>query len=601
VQLGYIDWCFIVGYCVVAFGIGIYFSRRASRNIGEFFIAGRKLPWWLAGTSIVATTFAADTPLAVSKLSRADGIYANWFWWSLVMGGMLCVFFYARLWRRARILTDVEFVELRYAGRPASTLRAFMALYHGVLKNCIVMGWVMLAMIKMCDVLLGWPKLTSISVLVFVAFCYTVLSGFWGVVVTDFVQFTMSMIGSVALAGIVVWKLGGPASMVAQIRAAPEFDPKLFHFVPDFSTAAKLALITFVVQISVQWWSQAEGGGYIAQRLFAARNERHSALAALWFSFAHYVLRPWPWIIVGLASLVFFSNADLVDPATGVPDFERVYPMMLARFLPVGLRGLMVASLLAAFMSTMDTHLNWGASYLINDLYKRFIKRDASARHYVNASRAAMFILMCMAALTAWQSETITGAWIYLAKLTAGIGLVTLLRWYWWRVNAWSEISALASSLVIANGNLVARVLDRAGLVPPAFMARIEWLYSSDAYAVLLTVIVAVCTVVWIVVTFLTRPVNDAHLDAFFRRVRPGGWWSPAAARCPDVVRNRANRGWLGWVSGVVCIYSALFGIGYLCLARPLPGAGWLVLAVATGWFMLAQVSSEPETAEEEP
>ncbi len=592
-QLNLVDWCFIVGYCVAAFGIGLYFSKRASRNISEFFIAGRNLPWWIAGTSIVATTFAADTPLAVAKLSRAQGIYGNWLWFGYLMGGMLCVFFYARLWRRAHILTDVEFIELRYSGRPASALRALMAVYSGVLRNCITMGWVMLAMVKICDVLLGWPKLISISVLVFIAFSYTVLSGFWGVVMTDFVQFIMSMTGSIALAVIVVCKLGGPAGMVDRIRAAPEFNPELLHFVPDFATATTLVIITFAVQLSVQWWPYAEGDGYIAQRLFAARNERHSMLAALWFNFAHYVLRPWPWIIVGLASVVYFSSAELVDPATGLTDYERAYPMMLARFLPAGLRGLMVASLLAAFMSTMDTQLNWGASYLVNDLYRRFIRRDASARHYVAASRIAVCILMALAALTAWQSKTITGAWIYLAKLLAGACAVRLLRWYWWRVNAWSEISALAGSLVVTNGNLIARLLDRLGLVPPALMARIEWLYSSDAYAVLFVIIIVTCTAIWLTVTFLTRPVDNVRLEMFYRRVRPGGWWGAVAARCPDVTCEPVYGNWLGWLAGVVCIYSGLFGVGSLCLARPLAGTCLLITAAGAGWFMLSRVSPE--------
>ena len=594
-QLHWIDWLFIVGYCCVAFGIGVYFSKRASRSMNEFFVAGRNLPWWLAGTSIVATTFAADTPLAVCGFARGGGIYANWFWWSALMGGMLCVFFYARLWRRAGVITDIEFIELRYEGRPASALRGFMAIYGGVLQNCIVMGWVMLAMIKICDVMLGWPKVQTIVVLMAIALSYTLLSGFWGVVMTDLLQFVMAMTGSIALAGIVLWKLGGPAGMVQQVRAAPDFQPKVFDFVPDFATAGKLVLITFIVQIAVQWWGGGQGGGYLAQRLFATRSEKDSALAALWFNFAHYVLRPWPWLIVGIASFAFFTNADLFDPAMGKPDFEKAYPLMIAKFLPVGLRGLMVASLLAAFMSTMDTQLNWGASYLINDLYKRFIRRGASERHYVNASRIAMLVLMGLAALTAWQSETISGAWIYLAKLTAGAGLVGLLRWYWWRVNPWSEISALLGSLVIANANLVARLLDWLGLMPEAWMDKINWLYSSEAYAVLFAIIVATCTAIWLAVTYLTQPVSEQHLERFYRRVRPGGWWRPVAVQCPDVPRQPAAHGWLGWFAGVVCIYSGLFGVGYLCLAKTAPGLACLAVSAASGWFMVSQAAAGPK------
>ena len=584
-QLHWVDWIFIAAYCTGALLIGVFFARRAGRNIEEFFLGGRNFKWWLAGTSIVATTFAADTPLAVSKLARTGGIYQNWFWWSALMGGMLCVFFYARLWRRAGVVTDVEFIELRYEGRSAAVLRGFMAVYGGVLQNCVVMGWVILAMAKMCDVLLGWDKLTSIAVLLAITLVYSILSGFWGVVVTDFIQFAMAMTGSIALAGIVLWHMGGPAGMVAQIQATPDFQPRVFHFIPDFRTATRLALLTSVVQISVQWWGGGQGGGYIAQRLFSTSSERDSTLAALWFNFAHYVLRPWPWLIVGLASLVYF-------PSLPGGDAELAYPQMIAKFLPTGLRGLMVASLLAAFMSTMDTHLNWGSSYLINDLYRRFVVRGASPRHYVTASRVGVLILLGLGALAAWQSESITDAWVYLATLTAGAGLVGLLRWYWWRLNAWSEITALTGSFLVANGKLWAKLLDSLGLVEPELMARIEWFYSSDTYAIRLLVIIGVCAVLWLAVTFLTRPVSQAHLEAFFRRVRPGGWWAPVAAQCPDVAPDCARYGWLGWFAGVVCVYTGLFGVGYLCIARPMAGVACLVVSAVSGWFMVSRASS---------
>jgi len=582
-QLNPIDWGFIIGYCVFAFAIGVIFTKRAGKNIDEFFVGGRKFVWWIAGTSIVATTFAADTPLAVSKLARTGGIYTNWFWWSGVMGGIMCVFFYARLWRRARVITDVEFIELRYEGKSASALRGFMAIYTGVLQNCITMGWVILAMTKICDVMLGWPKITSIAVMMVITVAYSVLSGFWGVVLTDLVQFVMSMVGSISLAAIVVCKMGGFGGMVEQVQAAPGFEPKIFHFIPDLATAAKLAVVTFVVQISVQWWGSGQGSGFLAQRLFSTSNERQSALSALWFNFAHYVLRPWPWIIVGLASLVFF-------PELSEGDAERAYPMMIVRFLPTGLRGLMVASLIAAFMSTMDTQMNWGSSYVINDVYKRFIVKDAPPKHYVTASRYSVLLLAALGALTAYNAETITGAWVYLAKLTAGAGVVGLLRWYWWRVNPWSEISALTASFMIANGKLWAKMLNWLGWMPPKLMERIEWLYGEEAYAVCFLVIVVVCTAIWLIVTFLTSPVSDEHLEKFFRRVRPAGWWGPIAQKCPDVNRDDIRYCWLGWLSGVVCIYTGLFGIGHICLARYL--TGWILVAVCivSGLFMISRV-----------
>jgi SSS family solute:Na+ symporter len=313
-------------------------------------------------------------------------------------------------------------------------------------------------------------------------------------------------------------------------------------------------------------------------------------LAALWFNFAHYVLRPWPWIIVGLGSLVFFPPVAGEDPELG-------YPRMMAELLPVGLRGLMVASLLAAFMSTIDTQLNWGASYLVNDLYKRFIRREAPPRHYVNVSRVAMLLLIVLGALTAWNMDSIAGAWIYLMVLTAGAGFVGLLRWYWWRVNAWSEISALTSSLVIANANLVFIALHWLGLLSDRGLERVEWFYSSELYTVRLLMIIIVCTCVWVVVTYLTSPVPRDHLEGFYRRVRPAGWWKPIADACPDVPREHAAWGWAGWVSGVVCIYSGLFGIGYLCLARTLPGLLLLVVSIVTGWFMASRASAEPPQA----
>jgi solute:Na+ symporter, SSS family len=589
--LSVIDWVFIGGYCIVAFGIGAYFSKRASRNITEFFIAGRKLPWWLAGTSLVATDFSVDAPLVTSGLVRKGGIYENWLWWSNLMAGMLGTFFYARLWRRAGVLTDNEYIELRYEGRPASALRAFGAVYKGLVYNCIIIGWVLLATTKVCDVLLGMDKEVAVAVLVIIALGYTVLSGFWGVVMTDFIQFAMAMTGSITLAGIVLWKMGGPLGMVQQIQNAPGFDPKVFHFVPALRAAGKLTVITFLVQVTVQWWGGAGSGGYGAQRLFACKNEKHAMLASLWACFASFVLRSWPWLIVGLASLVYFPLTEGEDP-------EMAYPKMIARFLPVGLRGLMVASLLAAFMSTMDTLLNWGASYLINDVYKRFIRTDASDRHYVNASRVAMLLVMALGALAAWQSESVASVWIYLTTLGAGGGILLLLRWYWWRINAWAEVSALLSSFVIANGNVVCKGLARLGLLPASAMPPIDWFYSTETYAIRLVFIVAVCTAIWVSVALLTRPVSEAHLERFYRRVRPGGWWGPIARKCPDVVPDRARKGWIGWSAGVVCVYTGLFGLGHVCLARPVQGIMLLLVSGASGWLMLACVPSAEIGAE---
>lgn len=592
-HLHWVDWLVILAYGVFALWVGLMFSGRAGRNIGEFFVGGRSFKWWIAGTSIVATSFAADTPLAVSGFIRHGGIYENWIWWSVAFGGMITVFFFARLWRRAGVITDVEFIELRYEGRPARALRAFMAVYGGIFTNCVTMGWVIVAMMKIIDVMLGWDKTTSIAVCLILAVAYTAMSGFWGVVVTDFIQFIIAMVGSIALAGILLWKLGGPAGMVEAVQQTPAFDPKVFHLIPDFSTAGKLVVVTFVVQLTIWWWSQAQGHGYVAQRLFSTPSERDSALAALWFNFAHYVLRPWPWIVVGLASIVFLPLAAGQDP-------EAAYPMMIRNHLPVGLRGLMVASLLAAFMSTMDTQLNWGASYLVNDIYKRFIRPGASSRHYVAASRVAVVLLAIFGAVAAWQTESIAGGWVYFSKITVGAGMVGMLRWYWWRVNPWSEISALAGSFVMANGGFWMPWLNRIGLLPDRFMPAINRLYSPDAYAPCLVVIVLTVTIIWIVATFVTRPVSDAHLTRFFRRVRPGGWWAHIARANPDVVVMPARRNWLGWLAGVACIYTGLFGVGHLCLARPLSGMAFLAVSAVTGWYMVRVAAQQGEPLREE-
>ena len=593
VQLDYLDWSFIIGYCVVAFGIGIYFSKRAGTNIENFFIAGRKLPWWLAGTSIVATTFAADTPLAVSGFIRKDGIYENWLWWNAAMAGMLCVFFYAKLWRRAGLITDVSFVELRYGGRAAAVLRGFYAVYGGVIANAIVMGWVMLAMAKICNVMLGWDRVTSVGVLLVLALSYTLLSGFWGVVMTDLIQFIIAMFGSITLAVIVLVKMGGPAEMVAKIRATADFDPKVLNLVPDMSSATSVSITTFVILVAALWWGGGQGGGYVVQRLLAAKNEKHSVLAALWFNFAHYVIRPWPWIIVGLASLVVFPIGEVADP-------EAAYPMMMAKFLPTGLRGLMVASFLAAFMSTMDTQMNWGASYLVNDLYKRFIYPNASSRHFVAVSRVACLAIALIGSLAAWQMESIKGAWIYLAVLGAGGGILGLLRWFWWRINAWAEITALVSSLIIANGNFILRGLTAIGLFPESAMPNVEVFYSGEWWAIRAISVLIVCTIIWVIVVHLTPPVAIEHLEKFYRQVRPGGWWGPVAARCGDVSSDGGlGFRWLGWLMGIGCIYGGLFGVGNLCLGRMGLGLGFIAGAIVAGYFCLKAVEATTRGREE--
>jgi Na+/proline symporter len=558
---------------VLSLGIGFFFAKRAGRSLADFVLSGRGLPWWLAGTSMVATTFAADTPLAVTGIVRTKGIAGNWFWWNLVMSSMLWAFFYARLWRRAGVLTDVEFIELRYSGRPAAFLRGLKACYSAILINCIVLGWVILAMTKIGRAvfglsrtaaislpILGWevPADSAITVLcILLALTYSVLSGMWGVVVTDFIQFAVAMFGSIALAVIAVGHIGGIAAIRPMLLSSAAAPASVLRFAPQ-PEAGKLALMTFGVYLGVQWWAfrNADGGEYIGLRAMSCRTEKDARLAILWYSFAHYVLRPWPWILVAIVSIVVYPN--LADPEMG-------YPRMMMDFLPVGLRGLMVASILAAFMSTVDTHLHWGASYLSNDIYKRFLRPQAGEKEYVLASRISMVV---MAALAVWASSimnSIEWAWKFLVAIGAGVGPVYLLRWYWWRINAWSEISAMVCSLTAA-------------LV-------IFWftpLGGREYEGVRLLIIVAVSTIAWLSVTFLSRPTHPDNLRNFCERVRVGGPGWRSVEQAAGLSSGRRGM-WdiLGAVSGGVFIYTSLFALGKLLLG--FPWTAWAPIAITAG------------------
>ncbi len=599
-RLAPIDWIVVVVYGAITLTLGFWFSRRAGSSLEEYFVAGRALPWWVAGTSIAATWFATDAPLATASLVRQRGIFANWLWWYEAAGLMLLVFFYAKLWRRAAILTDAEFIELRYSGRPASFLRGFSALFQGLLKNCIVMGWVMLAMVKFSRVLLGWDPAVTLVVCVALALTYTVASGLWGVVVTDLLQFVAGMTGSLVLAGIVLWHLGGPAEMAAAIRALPDAAPGTLDVLPTPAHLSPLEFVSFLVLILLLWTRSGQGDGYLAQRLFAARDERESMLSALWFSLAGIVLMTWPWVIVGLGSLLILPTATAAPELLADP--ELAYPMVIAELMPAGLRGLMVASFLAAFMSTMDTHLCWGASYLVNDIYRRFLRRDADERHYVIASRVAVVALVLVAAFTAWQMDTIEDAWIYVIELTAGVALVWLLRWYWWRVNAWAEISAMAASVLLANGRVWGQLAGAGGLISAATLERLDHFYGSDYDFLRAFAFLGVATLTWIVVAYATPADAPEHLDRFYLRVRPGGWWGPVAARCGavDTALPSALRRWAGWASGMIFLYAWLVAIGHLVTGRAASGGALLLVGLVAGFVTLSIAStSSPRPASE--
>src|SRR6476620_4272577 len=438
------DWIIVALYFIASAGVALIYTRKASQSLDEYFVSGRALPWWLAGTSMVATTFAADTPLVVAGLVAKYGVAGNWLWWNGALTGILTVFFFARLWRRAGVLTDLEFAELRYGGKPAAVLRGFRALYLALPVNLIIMGWVTRAMVTVLEISLNIDPWRAAILLFLSTAAYTMFSGLWGVVVTDAFQFVVKMGGVIVLAVIAVKSVGGLDAVAKAAEA--HFGSREFAFSePPTTDKAWLPVSTLLVFLAVQWWAawypgaEPGGGGYVAQRILAAKDERHGLLATLWFNIAHYALRPWPWIMVGFVALIRYPG--LANPEEG-------YVRVMVDVLPSPLRGLLVATFAAAYMSTIGTHLNWGASYLVNDVYLRFLKPGAGRKSQVIASRAATVVLMLLSLVVMAYLKSVEQGWKLLIGLGAGTGLVFILRWYWWRINAWSEISAMAASFV---------------------------------------------------------------------------------------------------------------------------------------------------------
>ncbi len=570
-QLNGLDWMVLAAYGAIALAVGLAFARRAGSGTGEFFLGGRQLPWWLLGTSMVATTFSTDTPNLVTDLVRTGGVSHNWAWWAFLITGMCTTFFYAKLWRRSGVFTDIGFYELRYAGKPAAFLRGFRALYLGVFFNVMIMATVTLAAIKIAGVLLGADKFTTVLIAGTVTAIYSATSGLWGVVVTDLLLFGIAMIGSIAAAyyALRLPEVGGLSGLVSH----PELAGKL-SLLPDFSDWGTAATI-FIIPIAVQWWStwypgaEPGGGGYAAQRMLAARNERDSMRATLWFNIAHYALRPWPWVLVALASLVVYPTLDSIaarfpglDPS--IIRHDLAYPAMLV-FLPHGLLGLVVASLAAAYMSTISTHLNWGSSYIVDDFYRRFVASDRDEAHYVRVARLSTAILIVLASTVALWLENALQAFQILLQIGAGTGLIFLFRWFWWRINAWSEISAMVISFAVA---IYFQFLHtRLGFEPlePAFA---------------LVAGVAITTVVWLAVTLATPPVDYPTLQAFYDRIRPfARGWRRAVRTEEDAAPGRASAALLAWALGCAAVYGALFGTGYLLYGRG--GIGLACLAFA--------------------
>ena len=550
----------------------------------DYFLAGRTLPWWIAGTSIAATWFATDAPLAAASLVRQHGIFGNWLWWYEAGGLMLLVFFFAKFWRRANILTDAELMEIRYSGKEASFLRVISAVYNGLLKNCVIMGWVMLAMVKFAEVLLGWDAVTTLGICITIAVIYTSASGIWGVVSTDLFQFTTGLIGSIILAGIVLHTVGGPSGLVEEISQLDQAPVAALDIVPDPDHMSSLEFISYMSLILVLW-ARSGHDGYSAQRLFATRNDKHALMAAFLWGFLGITVMTWPWIIVGLGSLVIFPISEAIPALAADP--ELAYPMMLAELMPVGLKGLLVASFLAAFMSTMDTHLCWGGSYLVNDIYKRYIKKNAKDKEYVWVSRLSVLFLAGCAALTAYYMDSIERAWIYLIDLTAGMAILWALRWYWWRVNAWAEIAALVGSLILANGWLLLALMKSSGLITAGSFEYLNTIYTEEFNMVRAVIILVITTMIWIIVAFISKPVDNNVLNEFYRRVRPSGWWGPIAAQNPDIERDiPIKKRWVGWLLGVGFIYCSLLGIGYLVTAQYVLGTLLLLITLLILYFL---------------
>ena len=563
-----LDWIIIIFFLLLFAGIGVYVSKQAGKDSKAFFLSGRNMPWWLLGVSMVATTFAADTPNFVAGVIREDGVFGNWIWWSFLLTGMLTVFFYAKLWRRSGITTDLEFYELRYSGKSAAFLRGFRAIYLGVFFNIVIMANVCLAAIKIGHVMFGlysWEVLLIASPVVVI---YSAFGGLKGVLLTDFVQFIIAMVGSIWATIYIVNmpEIGG----IENLLSIPEVAAKT-AMLPDFSNP-ELLIPLLIVPLAVQWWSvwypgaEPGGGGYIAQRMLAAKDEKHATWATLFFNFAHYALRPWPWIIIGLASIVIYPNIESLQAA--FPNLNPVfvkndlsYPAMLT-FLPAGLLGIVVTSLIAAFMSTISTHLNWGSSYVVNDFYARFVRPKSNDKEQVLIGRISTVVMMVLAALLALILEEARDGFDLLLSIGAGTGLLFILRWFWSRINPYSEIAAMVISFLIAAFFFINGKMDTPMVDIPGYWQ--------------LIIGVVITTIGWIIVTLLTKPSNDETLNSFNQLIFGN-----------DSKFKGFGMKILGFFCGVVGVYCALFSIGNFIYGNFALASGLLIVTLICGLLII--------------
>jgi Na+/proline symporter len=591
-----LDWTAIVAYLGITLFLGLYFRSRSGKSVDDYFVSGRNVSWWLAGTSMVATTFAADTPLVVTGLVYTQGIAGNWLWWAFLLSGMMTVFLFARLWRRSGLLTDVQFAEMRYSGKPAAFLRGFRAVYLGLLMNCLILGWVTKAMTSIVATTLGIAEYHAllVCVLFLIPFTglYVALGGLWGVLWTDLFQFALKMAIVIGVAWYAVHATGGMSALLTRLgemrAAAGPSAGDATSFFPDFSRSLDgeglwvLPVLTFLVNIGVQWWAlwypgaEPGGGGYIAQRIFSAKDERNGLLSVLWFNIAHYALRPWPWILTALAAIVLYPHLE--HPETG-------YMLIVSNHVPPALRGIVIAGFMAAFMSTIATQLNWGASYLVSDFYRRFIKRDGDDKHYIVMSRVATVLLVVASAVISWILSDIRSGWQAVLEVGAGTGGVYLLRWYWWRINAWSEISAMMTALFVT---IFLRWQQ-------PFTGSSPVVFAKTALAT-----AASTTIVWVIVTFITKPEPEKVLLKFYRDVRPDvAGWKPLARLAPDVPQTHdLARNLFSWVLGCAMVYMTLFGLGYVIFGAVVKGVVLLVLAGICAWILNANLARSGWEAE---
>ncbi|MEP6834272.1 MAG: sodium:solute symporter family protein [Gemmatimonas sp.] len=573
-HLSTIDLVIIALSILISFLPALFYYKRAGSSTTEFFTSGRAAPWWLVGVSMVATTFSTDTPNFVTDIVRQKGVSQNWMWWSFLLTGMLTVFFFARLWRRSEVVTDLEFYERRYSGKAATFVRGFRAIYLGLFFNCIIMGTVNLAAVKIANVVVGWPEWQTLLICATMTIFFASISGLWGVLVTDSLQFVITMSGTFVLAYFALQHpaVGGLTGLFSKV------DPKLLNVFPDFSDWST-ALAIFIIPITVQWWSvwypgaEPGGGSYIAQRMLASKTENDALGGTLLFNVMHYALRPWPWIIVALCSTIVYPNLQSIASAFPYADQKLIgndiaYPAMLV-LLPAGALGFLLAGMLASYRSTIETHLNWGTSYLVHDFYRRFVKPDASEKHYVLVGRITTGLLMIAAALLTTVLRTAGESFNLILKIGAGTGLIYLLRWFWWRINAWSEVAAMASSFIVSIGFFI---YGKQGHVIP------------DHISLILTVLIS--TVCWVTVTYMTAPTEQATLVSFFRLVRPAGpGWKHIEALAgvgpsPDSMTVALG----GWVLGCVFVYSALFGTGSMLYGNHSIGFVWFGIFLVSGF-----------------